>query len=99
MEGLRQGDTDPSGLIGCPAMKVCSHLEEINTVTTGAEGCEVCLALGAAWVHLRICMSCGFVGCCDDSPGRHATKHFEETSHPVIRSAEPNEEWMFCYPH
>jgi uncharacterized UBP type Zn finger protein len=60
-------------------------------------GCEECLKLGGRWVHLRLCLECGHVGCCDSSPNRHATAHFHESHHPVIRSFEPNEEWAFCY--
>ena len=60
-------------------------------------GCEECLALGTRWVHLRMCQSCGHIGCCDDSPNKHATAHFHATEHPVIRSAEPGEDWFWCY--
>jgi uncharacterized UBP type Zn finger protein len=60
-------------------------------------GCEECLAMGATWVHLRLCLECGHVGCCDDSPNRHATKHFHKTRHPLIASYEPDEAWMWCY--
>jgi uncharacterized UBP type Zn finger protein len=77
----------------------CAHLGEI-TVTelpTEIEGCEECLKTGGWWVHLRMCSSCGHIGCCDNSPSRHATAHFHETSHPIIRSAEPGEEWSWCY--
>ncbi|GHF55789.1 hypothetical protein GCM10010218_41680 [Streptomyces mashuensis] len=65
-----------------------------------AEGCADCLALGRQdWVHLRLCLACGHVGCCDSSPLKHATAHFHDTSHPVIRSFEPGEEWRWCYVH
>ena len=60
-------------------------------------GCEECLAIGQRWVHLRKCLDCGHVGCCDDSIGKHATKHAHETGHHVIRSFEPGEEWRYCY--
>jgi uncharacterized UBP type Zn finger protein len=60
-------------------------------------GCEECLATGGRWVHLRLCLACGHVGCCDNSPGRHATAHFGATSHPLIRSYEPREDWWWCY--
>jgi hypothetical protein len=60
-------------------------------------GCEECLELGRRWVHLRKCLSCGHVGCCDSSPGRHATGHFARIGHPVVRSFEPGEEWRWCY--
>ena len=75
----------------------CTHLERIKEVTPSADGCEDCLKSGGRWLHLRLCMECGHVGCCDNSPGRHATKHFHRTSHPVIRSFEPGEEWGWCY--
>ena len=62
-----------------------------------AAGCEECLATGGRWVHLRLCLTCGHVGCCDDSPGRHASKHFQTARHPVIQSFEPGESWGWCY--
>jgi uncharacterized UBP type Zn finger protein len=62
----------------------------------GTQGCEECLAIGQRWVHLRKCLVCGHVGCCDQSIGKHATKHAHATGHPVIRSFEPGEEWRFC---
>ena len=69
----------------------------IRAVHPSAQGCQECLAAGSAWVHLRLCMLCGHVGCCDSSPNRHATKHFEATGHPVVRSLEPGEDWGWCY--
>lgn len=77
----------------------CTHLDTIFHVETGedVEGCPQCLATGSTWMHLRRCTQCGQVGCCDDSPNRHATAHFRETSHPVIRSIEPGEDWLWCY--
>ena len=84
-----------SGAMTEPA---CGHLDQIRSVTPTADGCEDCLRIGAEWVHLRLCLSCGHVGCCDNSPNRHATAHYHETSHPLIRSAEPGEEWGYCYP-
>ena len=60
-------------------------------------GCEECLKLGSSWVHLRLCLTCGHVGCCDSSPNRHATKHFTHTTHPVMASFEPGERWAWCY--
>jgi uncharacterized UBP type Zn finger protein len=76
----------------------CSHLDSI-TVTDLPEKleCEECVKIGSSWVHLRMCVSCGKVGCCDNSPNRHATAHFHETEHPLIRSAEPYELWLWCY--
>ena len=62
------------------------------------EGCLECLELGQDWIHLRICMTCGHVGCCDNSPGRHATKHYRTIGHPIIQSFEPDEGWLCCYP-
>ena len=75
----------------------CSHLAQVRPVHPGSRGCEECLRLGDDWVHLRICMSCGHVGCCDDSKNRHATAHFHATAHPVMRSVEPGERWGWCY--
>jgi uncharacterized UBP type Zn finger protein len=76
---------------------VCTHLSQIKDVTPSADGCEDCLKIGATWVHLRLCLECGHVGCCDSSPNKHATKHFHRTKHPIIRSFEPGEDWMWCY--
>jgi uncharacterized UBP type Zn finger protein len=77
--------------------KECSHLENVGPVTPSAQGCEECLKIGGHWVNLRICLVCGKVGCCDNSPNRHATKHFHETGHPVIQSFQPDETWAWCY--
>lgn len=76
----------------------CRHLDQVVEVDPRANGCEECLATGGRWVHLRICMSCGHIGCCDNSPGRHATGHHRQTTHPLIRSFEPGEDWWWCYP-
>jgi uncharacterized UBP type Zn finger protein len=77
----------------------CSHLDQIHSVAPNTPtGCEECLRAGSWWVHLRLCLSCGHVGCCDSSPGQHATKHFRSSQHPVIRSYEPGEDWAYCYP-
>lgn len=75
----------------------CNHLDQIQEVTLSADGCEECLAIGDAWVHLRLCETCGHVGCCDNSKNKHATKHFRKTNHPIIKSFEPDEEWDWCY--
>ena len=75
----------------------CTHLNQIKDVTPSARGCEDCLKIGARWLHLRLCMECGHVGCCDDSPNRHATKHFHTSKHPIIKSFEPGEDWGWCY--
>ena len=73
------------------------HIKLIRNVVPSADGCEDCLKTGSAWVHLRLCLTCGHVGCCDSSPNRHATKHFHETGHPIIQSFEPGENWRWCY--
>jgi uncharacterized UBP type Zn finger protein len=79
-------------------MERCEHFSEIRDVTPSADGCEDCLKIGSSWVHLRLCMSCGHVGCCDSSPNRHATKHYLAVKHPIIESFEPGEDWGYCYP-
>ncbi len=80
-------------------MGTCTHIGTIDVnVTPSSEGCEDCLRMGARWVHLRLCMHCGHVGCCDSSPNRHATAHWRAHSdHPVVRSYEPREDWWWCY--
>jgi uncharacterized UBP type Zn finger protein len=76
----------------------CPHVAEIRDVTPKTpQGCEECLRTGGHWVHLRLCLSCGHVGCCDSSPGHHATKHFHATDHPIVRSFERGEDWRWCY--
>lgn len=75
----------------------CGHLDQIHPVFPSANGCEDCLRTGDSWVHLRICMTCGHMGCCDSSPNRHATKHHHGTGHPIVRSMEPGEDWGWCY--
>ncbi len=78
----------------------CSHIPEDLTppATTPVDGCADCIAAGREdWVHLRLCQVCGHSGCCDNSPGRHATAHFHATGHPIIRSYEPGEDWWWCY--
>jgi uncharacterized UBP type Zn finger protein len=78
----------------------CTHLDAVEVLDPPGEvvGCEECLALGMSWVHLRMCQSCGHIGCCDNSIGKHATAHYAETGHPIVRSAEPGEDWSWCYP-
>lgn len=76
----------------------CKHLSEIRKVIPSAKGCEDCLKMGGTWLHLRLCEICGHVGCCDNSPNRHATGHFHATRHPIIKSHEPGEEWGYCFP-
>ena len=75
----------------------CSHLDQITAVTPSAAGCEDCLRIGSWWVHLRLCLSCGHVGCCDSSPNRHATAHARQPGHALVQSLEPGEDWMWCY--
>ena len=80
-------------------MATCTHLDTIvEDLRPSDDGCHECLLTGDRWVHLRMCQQCGHVGCCDSSPNRHATAHHHETSHPLIRSFEPGEEWFWCYP-
>jgi uncharacterized UBP type Zn finger protein len=78
-------------------MKHCHHLKESPLAKPRAEGCEECLKMGDDWVHLRVCLECGHVGCCDSSKNKHATKHFHATKHPIMRSIEPGETWGWCY--
>jgi hypothetical protein len=78
---------------------VCSHLDSIEVTALPAEipGCEDCLASGSWWVHLRMCQTCGHLGCCDQSPPRHARRHARTAEHPIVRSAEPGEDWSWCF--
>jgi uncharacterized UBP type Zn finger protein len=76
----------------------CAHLDHILPVAPSGNGCVECLLTGGRWVHLRRCTECGHVGCCDQSPNRHATAHAHSTSHPIIQSFEPGEDWLYCYP-
>ena len=73
------------------------HVKEIRKVTPSAKGCEDCLKIGDRWVHLRLCLSCGHVGCCDSSKNKHARAHFNTAKHPIIQSFEPGEDWKWCY--
>jgi uncharacterized UBP type Zn finger protein len=79
--------------------ELCTHLDhvEVEELPASVDGCEECLQQGGKWLHLRICLTCGHVGCCDDSPGKHATAHAHGTSHPLIRSLERGEDWCWCY--
>jgi len=77
--------------------QTCTHLSTIAAVPASGNGCVECLQTGGRWVHLRRCTECGHVGCCDSSPGRHATAHFHSTSHPLVQSYEPGEDWYWCY--
>jgi uncharacterized UBP type Zn finger protein len=84
------------------AEDICAHLEKLDPgsrepVHPSGHGCKECLEAGDEWVHLRLCMSCGHVGCCDSSPNKHATKHAAAESHPIVTSLEPGEDWSWCY--
>jgi hypothetical protein len=78
---------------------ICSHLYSVTVTELPDEidGCVDCVAIGGTWVHLRMCETCGHIGCCDQSPNRHARAHSQATSHPIIRSAEPGEDWSWCF--
>lgn len=79
-------------------MSSCTHLGDLEVnAAPGTEGCVDCLAIGGRWVHLRRCLACGHVGCCDSSPNRHATAHFHTAGHPLVQSFEPGEDWIWCY--
>jgi uncharacterized UBP type Zn finger protein len=75
----------------------CAHVRDIQGVQPRTTGCEECLKTGDSWVHLRMCRTCGHVGCCDSSKNKHATKHFHATKHAIMRSVEPGESWNWCY--
>jgi len=75
----------------------CKHLSEVHEVTPSAQGCEDCLKTGDSWVHLRMCLTCGHVGCRDSSKNKHAAKHFHATRHPIMKSVQPGEQWGWCY--
>jgi Zn-finger in ubiquitin-hydrolases and other protein len=77
--------------------QACEHEGGVRAVKPSALGCEECLKLGMRWLHLRVCRTCGHVGCCDQSPGRHATAHFDQTRHPIIEGYDPPEGWGWCY--
>jgi len=79
------------------AAQQCTHLDQIHDVKPSANGCEECLKTGDSWVHLRECLVCGHVGCCDSSKNTHATKHYHATQHAIMRSFQPGEEWGWCY--
>ena len=75
----------------------CQHMTDLEPVPARTEGCEECLHRGMPWVHLRLCLTCGHVGCCDSSKNKHATKHFHHTKHPIMQSFEHGEDWRWCY--
>ena len=80
-------------------MKICKHIKQAdkNISPKTPNGCEECLEMGDEWFHLRLCLTCGHVGCCDQSKNKHATKHFHITAHPVIKSFQKDEDWEYCY--
>ena len=78
-------------------MAECSHLNQIKFTSTDKRVCEECVKTGDTWVHLRLCLECGKVGCCDSSKNKHATKHYHHSKHPLVRSIEPGEAWVWCY--
>lgn len=80
-------------------MQPCDHYLQHKNAAPNAKGCEECMKTGDKWVHLRVCLECGHVGCCNSSKNKHATKHFHETGHAMIRSLEPGEDWGYCYVH
>ena len=77
--------------------EACRHLDHIRITETSKKGCEECLRTGDIWVHLRLCLTCGHVGCCDSSRNKHATRHYHASQHPLVRSIEPGEAWIWCY--
>ena len=77
--------------------QTCTHLDHIHNVRPSSKVCDECVKMGSTWVHLRECLECGNVACCDDSPNRHATKHYHASKHPIIRSFQPGESWKYCY--
>lgn len=81
----------------CSMNGECTHTDQIREVTPSSDGCEDCRKSGDTWHHLRLCMTCGQVGCCDSSKNKHATKHFHQTQHPIIKSFQPDEDWGWCY--
>ena len=79
-------------------MPECTHLDQIDDVEPQTpQGCGECMKTGSHWVHLRLCLTCGEVNCCDSSPNRHATKHFHAANHPLVQSFQPGEDWIWCY--
>jgi hypothetical protein len=83
-----------------PMPESCTHLDHVKVteLPDRVDGCAECLTMGTPWCHLRICLECGHVGCCDSSPHKHATAHAQETGHPIIRSVQPGEDWAWCFP-
>ena len=79
--------------------ETCDDIKQAKKTKPHSKGCDECLKMGDTWVHLRLCLECGHVGCCDSSKNKHATKHFRATKHPVVQSLEPGESWKWCYAH
>jgi ubiquitin-hydrolase Zn-finger-containing protein len=75
----------------------CTHLDQIRDVGRGADVCETCVRVGGTWVHLRQCLTCGLTGCCDTSPNKHASSHFRDTGHPLMRTLESGQDWAWCF--
>lgn len=75
----------------------CAHVDQVQVTSTDKDYCEECVKMGDTWVHLRMCLTCGKVGCCNSSKNKHATRHFLESGHPLVRSIEPGEKWVWCY--
>ena len=87
------------GIRRSPQAPTCNHVNQLIDIPAGANpGCVECLRAGTSWLHLRKCLSCGHIGCCDESPGQHASAHWLQTEHPVVRSEDPGENWAWCYP-
>lgn len=86
-----------SAQIGDLETQRCKHISEIQDVFPSADGCEDCLKIGDDWVNLRLCLTCGYVGCCNNSKNKHATRHYHKTKHPMIVSYEVGEKWLWCY--
>jgi hypothetical protein len=102
---LRHSSGRVGGIVATPkaqknmSSEICSHIDAVSTIKLPQKRvCEECVKIGAQWVHLRTCQTCGSTLCCDSSPNRHATKHAGASGHPVIASAEPDERWLYCYP-
>jgi len=91
---IKSGDDEEYRMARDPE---CTHTDAIKHVTPSAKGCEECLKTGDAWLHLRLCRTCGHVGCCDESPNKHATAHFRKTEHPIIEGYDPPEGWAWCF--
>jgi uncharacterized UBP type Zn finger protein len=75
----------------------CAHRDQIRDVARSSQGCDACLEMGDRWIHLRMCMTCGHVGCCNDSKNKHASKHFQATGHPIVKPLEEGQDWLWCY--